>query len=423
MTHINLIFESTFEAKLLLVLKNFDFVFFGNQAWDTPIGSNCKDIAREVARNNRVLYVNRPLDRITLWRKQAKDQDLITSRLAVIDGRQAQVQAVADNLYTFDLPAVVESINWLPPGPLHDYFLRRNARKIFDSLSKSLAELQFERPIFFNDSEMFTGFHAPDMLPPALFTYYSRDNLISTDYFKKHGRKYEPALLKRYDLALANSLYLKDYCAQYQSQSHYVGQGCDLSIFNPEAEYPLPEDLRNIPGPIIGYIGALLALRLDINLLEELAAKRPEWSIVLVGPEDEAFRHSRLHRLPNVYFLGAKKPEELGAYLAPFDVAINPQELNPMTIGNYPRKIDEYLALGKATVATHTRAMESFADQVYLATDLESWEKAIDRALSENNDQRRQARMALAKSHSWPAAVEEIYRVLEPAWQQKFMGA
>ena len=50
---------------------------------------------------------------------------------------------------------------------------------------------------------------------------------------------------------------------------------------------------------------------------------------------------------------------------------LNPQLLNEVTIGNYPRKIDEYLAMGKPTVATKTEGMSVFADYTYLAEDKE----------------------------------------------------
>ena len=45
------------------------------------------------------------------------------------------------------------------------------------------------------------------------------------------------------------------------------------------------------------------------------------------------------------------------AYLQHFDVCINPQEVNDITLGNFPLKILEYLAMGKPVVATATHLM------------------------------------------------------------------
>ena len=39
------------------------FIFTGLQPWDISIGSNAKDIALEVSRYNKVLYINTPLDK------------------------------------------------------------------------------------------------------------------------------------------------------------------------------------------------------------------------------------------------------------------------------------------------------------------------------------------------------------------------
>ncbi len=68
-------------------MKNQNFIFIGNQPWDYPIGSNCKNIAEVIAKDNTVLYVNRPLDRITKLKNAVKDRDFITRRLSVLQGK------------------------------------------------------------------------------------------------------------------------------------------------------------------------------------------------------------------------------------------------------------------------------------------------------------------------------------------------
>ena len=47
-----------------------DIVITGIQPWDIEIGSNCKNIALEFSKKNRVLYINAPLDRNTLKSKK-----------------------------------------------------------------------------------------------------------------------------------------------------------------------------------------------------------------------------------------------------------------------------------------------------------------------------------------------------------------
>ena len=133
----------------------------------------------------------------------------------------------------------------------------------------------------------------------------------------------------------------------------------------------------------------------------------------LVGPEDEDFRNSKLHELDNVFFLGRKDASQLPAYVKGFDIAMNPQVVNDWTIGNYPRKIDEYLAMGKPTLATRTKAMEMFREHVYLANTKEDYLELAQRALDENSKERIQARINFAKSHTWENNVKAIYEAIK----------
>ena len=56
------------------MVRNRDIIIVGLQPWDNAIGSNCKNIAIEFAKHNRVLYVNHPLDRITVLKSSSNPQ-------------------------------------------------------------------------------------------------------------------------------------------------------------------------------------------------------------------------------------------------------------------------------------------------------------------------------------------------------------
>ena len=97
--------------------------------------------------------------------------------------------------------------------------------------------------------------------------------------------------------------------------------------------------------------------------------------------------------------------------LTPFllKLCINPQIVNEVTRGNYPRKIDEYLAMGKPIIATNTRAMQMFKDCVYLGNTKEDYVSLIDKAFDENSTDLIEKRRQFAKSHSWSNNVKAIY--------------
>lgn len=380
-----------------------DIVIIGQQPWDTNIGSNCKDIALELSKTNRVLYINSPLDRISMHR--GKNDLKIMKRLAVINGKENGLVRINNNLWNYYPDCMVESINWLNSHFLFDLINRYNNLKFSVSIRKALKTLEFSDFILFNDNEIFKGYYLKDFLSPILSVYYSRDYMIGVDYWKKHGVRLEASLIKKNDICFANSEYLSDYCRQFNEHSYNVGQGCDVKDFV-SADGKKIQALDMLDRKIIGYVGSLNSERLDIKVVIDIAYCFPDCFVVLVGPEDEQFALSELHNLKNVIFTGQRPISELPFYISSFDVCINPQILNEITVGNYPRKIDEYLALGKAVVATKTKTMEFFADFVYLAETSDEYVSLIKVALMEDDNLLKSKRISFALTHTWEESVK-----------------
>ena len=387
-----------------------DIIIVGQQPWDTDIGSNCKNLAIEFSKHNRVLYVNSPLDVKTKYK--GKLDPKVQKRVAVINNKADGLEQISENLWTYYPDKTIQSINWIGNNTIFNLFNRFNNKRFATSITKAVKRLGFKNFILFNDSDIFRSFYLKELLLPAISIYYSRDYMVAVDYWKKHGVVLEPQLIAKSDLCVANSPYLADYCAKYNPHSFFVGQGCDLSLFTSKDGFSMPEDIKLIDRPVIGYVGVLQSIRLDMELLKYIAVKRPEWSIVLVGPQDEEFKISDLHTIKNIHFLGAKDGSQLPAYINSFDVCINPQLVNEVTIGNYPRKIDEYLAMGKPTVATKTRAMEIFADYAYLGETKEDYINLIQKALDENTTELQNKRKTFAASHTWENNILEIYKAI-----------
>jgi glycosyltransferase involved in cell wall biosynthesis len=397
-------------------MKNRAIIVVGQQPWDTPIGSNCKDLALEFSKHNRVLYINAPLDRRTKY--QQRDSEPVKRRIRVVEGKQDGLEKISPNLWIYYPDVVLESIKFINWKIRFWVLNKKNNQRFAKSIQKAIKQQSFENFILFNDSDMFRSYHLKELLKPSVSIYYSRDNMIATPYWGHHGKKLEPELIAKSDICVANSVYLANYCRKYNPNSFYVGQGCDLSAFKNDDSLKIPEDVSTIAKPILGYVGALLSIRLDENILLHLAEQRPNWSIVLVGPEDEDFKKSKLHELGNVYFLGPKKPDTLAAYIKSFDICLNPQAVNPLTIGNYPRKIDEYLAMGKPTIATKTEAIGIFEDYVYIAETKEDYVRLAEVAFAENNLDLAQKRILFAQTHTWQKNVEEIYTAIEHVYPQ-----
>ncbi len=384
-----------------------DFIVFGLQPWDFEMGSNCKNIAVELAKNNRVLYVNRPVERSSLYK--FKSDHKIQNRLKSLKKGIDILKSEDHNLWVFNPRVILESINWLAPGKIHHFLNRINGRRLAMQIKWACEQLKFENAILFIDNDFLKSYYLNDFLEAKILVYYIRDFLQSQPYFTKHGKTLEPEFMSKSDIVVANSSYLASYARNYNTRSYDIGQGCELEGYIVDT-YEKPDDMKLISQPIIGYVGALLETRLDINLLEEIAKQKPDWSIVLVGPEDEAFKRSRLHNISTIHFLGSKPVESLPSYVRHFDVCINPQVLNQMTIGNYPRKIDEYLAAGKPVVATETETMQMFKNHCFLAKNVEGYIQGISEMLANGNSKEdAEARKTFALSHTWEASVAGLY--------------
>ncbi len=391
-------------------LKNMDIVVFGLQPWDIAIGSNCKNMASIMAIHNRVLYINRPLDRASYYRNSGSIQ--IKARLKALKDKNNTPQEVQPGLWVFNPAVLLESINFLPVGYLYKYFNKKNVKLLAKEIQKAMELLNFKNNLLFVDNDFFNAQYLKEFLKPDLFIYYIRDYLRSQNYFKKHGQFAEPSLIKKADAVATNSAYLAEYAANFNNKVLDVGQGCEVDAYLNKPDI-LPFDLADISKPVIGYCGSLTATRLDVNLIFLLAKSNSKWQFVLVGPEDEVFKNSALHELKNVHFLGSKNPGELPHYVHGFDVCINPQLLNEMTIGNYPRKVDEYLAAGKPVVATRTKAMEMFAEYCYLGNGVSDYENNILKALEENpKTTLKKLRIEFAKAHTWEASVNKLYKLI-----------
>ena len=392
------------------IMSGRDVIVVSIQPWYYELGSNCKNIATQFSKHNRVLYVNIPITRRTYWSKQKSPG--IAEHCNIIREKGTQIRKIKANMWEFFPTTLIESINSLPSTTLFRLINRINNGRFARDIQKAIKELDFKDYIVFNDNDIYNGFHLKELLNPSLYIYYCRDFLQGNPYWKRHCKVLEPLLIKKADLVAANSTYYEEYCSQFNPESYYMGQGCLLDSFDKQKPHPLPKELTTIKRPVIGYVGAVDSSRLDIAVVRIIAKHNPEWRIVLVGPEDENFTKSDLHQLSNIIFTGRRPFEQLSDYIEHFDICMNPQLLNPLTIGNYPLKVDEYLSMGKPVVATETKAMELFSGHTYLAKKADEYPALIEKALIENSPEKEKERITFAKSHTWENCMLELYKAM-----------
>ena len=127
-----------------------------------------------------------------------------------------------------------------------------------------------------------------------------------------------------------------------------------------------------------------------------------------------------LPRAYNIHYLGAKRYEELPAYIAGWDVALMPFALNESTRFISPTKTPEYLAAGKPVVSTPVRDVVRIYGEmglVRIAEQPEAFVEAIEAALREdigNADRLMRVDELLART-SWDWTWTRMTELIESA--------
>ena len=171
-----------------------------------------------------------------------------------------------------------------------------------------------------------------------------------------------------------------------------------------------PEDQAPIPHPRFGFYG-VIDERFDIDLIREVAERKPDWHFVILGPVVK-IDPEILPKMDNIHYLGGRNYDELPKYLAGWDVAIIPFLRNDSTKYISPTKTPEYLAGGKPVISTsiidvvtpygvnNLVHIADTADEFIAAAEIElnrkdrdTWLENIDKFLSQNSWDKTWARM------------------------------
>lgn len=396
------------EVKMCDTIMN--FVFVSIQPIDEDRNSTSVCLARELARNHRVLYVNPPVQRKEQWfgfdnpaRKNSKKRPRRSADA---------LQQLSSNLWMLDPACIMESLNWLPSTLLVKKLTLINSRRLAKAIQNAVDTIGFESFTLVIDKDIFRSFHLKKLLKPARMIYLDRDYTLGVPYWRKHGLTMEPELMQQADVVVCNSPQFVESARRFNQNSVYLRNGYDPAQFYEGVHYAEPADLSPLPRPRIMYIGAIVASRLDMGLMLYLAQQRPQYQFILIGWVDERFSSGALHRMPNVHFLGRKATREVPAFLEHVDVAINPQVSNSITEGNFPLKIVEYLAAGKPVVATATQTMTSiFSEHTRLAIDWNDFLHHIDAALEQKTIS--ESTRSFTHQFRWDYIVKDFLKLID----------
>lgn len=235
-----------------------------------------------------------------------------------------------------------------------------------------------------------TWYYTPMMLPFSrhleadVTVYDAMDELSKFRFAPAKLLDLEQELIDKADLVFTGGTSLYEAKKGRHPDVHCFPSSVDRAHFA-KARSRLfdPADQEDLPKPRLGFYG-VIDERFDTELLDKIAAMRPDWSFVMVGPvvkisEDE------LPKRPNIHYLGSKTYAELPAYLSGWDVALMPFAMNESTQFISPTKTPEYLAGGKPVVTTPVKDVVrhyGHLEGVKVAADADSFVVACEEALA-----------------------------------------
>ena len=391
------------QSRIGAPLKGLSILSFARDLWtDLP---RCRHhVLSRLAPSNRVLFVSPPATHI-----RDVGRNLHQGGFA-----QPGLTQVSQEVFGFVPPP------WLPYSnrPALDRALEglraRYIRHLLNRLGMHQPILYVWHPAFI---DMVERFDAP------LVVYHCYDEYGA---FRGANREkieaQEARLLRRADLVFTVSPGLRARRIDLNPNTFVVRNGVDADSF---AKALAPDtvvapDIASIRRPIIGCIARVVPEYFDAALLREVFRRRPDWSLVVIGPETppQVSGGEDLELLksePNVHFLGRRSFQSLPSYLKAMDVAVMPYQLTRNIQLGDSLKMYEYLAAGKPIVSVPLEFAEDVRPFVHTAATADEWIAGIEEALALDSPELATARQAVAHDNTWDQRVGQISHLIRTA--------
>lgn len=381
------------------MLKNENLLFISDVNWDAH--QVCEqNLLREFAVENRTMYIERPVSFLAPFTAFGIKRTAGQLKRWITGGVREE------NKIIIVTPPPCLPIRY---NRLINYL---NQMIRASRIKRYLTKFNMNNPIvitFEPDSALLQG-----RLGEKVFIYYRNDDHEN----KKWGWNSSSAITKYETRLISNCAGVLSLSEGFVKKARKLNKNILIAKNGVSREFlsiaqasqrDIPLDLRNINRPIIGFLG-ILDYRLDIQLLIEVANRKPNWSFVFVGImlEKRERQLKELFSLPNTYYLGRKSINEIPRYIRAMDICLIPIIISERTKNVLSIKLFEYSALGKPIVAAKMPELQKYSEYVYFYLNADEFIENIELAMAENDQEKVNKRIKFASMNTWNNRAEQI---------------
>ncbi len=363
---------------------------------------------------HKVLFVEPPINTGNIFVRQVVDGAWPLRRLLT----QTKIEEQSGVLIYSPLN-VLPNVNVTTKG--HIKHITKLAKRYFDPNRKTIVwvyHVQLKNPFDYLDS-----------IKHDMLIYDCVDNYLgfpensafhATTVSKKELPAQEEALAKRANLVFATAPGLVARLKPLNPNTYFTPNVGDYEKFkDAKAITDLPEDIKDIKRPTIGFTGALDEHKFDMELLKELMKALPQYSFILIGSlvrkgKSATKENLGLAGFDNVYLLGSRPYDKIQNYYAGFDAFIIPYQLNDLTVGGcFPVKFHDALASGLPVIVTDMPVYTLFKDVCYISKSYQEFSANVKKAVEEDSPDKIKARQEVAKHNNWDGKVASLVKLIE----------
>jgi hypothetical protein len=261
------------------VSAQYNIICLSNQLWLSDYWTNKSHVMSRLSKlGHKVLFVEPPINTGNIFVRQVLAGNWSVNRLLT----QTRVEPASGVLLYSPLnvlPAANVTSKW------HMHRINTVAQRYFDPSRKTLLwvyHVQLKHLL-----DYVAGLKHDTLIYDCVDNYLGfpeNSAFYSTTVTRKQLQLQEEALAKQAQVVFATAPGLVERLKSYNPNTHFTPNVGDYEKFkDAKLLKTVPEDLKAIPRPVVGFTGALDEYKFDMSLFKELALTHPQYSFVLIG--------------------------------------------------------------------------------------------------------------------------------------------